>query len=70
MEDEKKKIRIVSPAKCIDKVQVDFAEKFLQDHGFIVEVGTYALGQEHYFSGSIQERLSDFQEALDDRTVT
>lgn len=64
-----KKIRIVSPAKHIDQVHVDFAENFLQRHGFEIEIGTYALGQDHYFSGTIQERLSDFQYALDDPSV-
>lgn len=64
-----KKIRIVSPAKSIDQLHVDFAENFLEQHGFEVEIGTYALGQDHYFSGTIQERLSDFQFALDDPSI-
>lgn len=64
-----KKIRIVSPAKYIEQKPVDFAEEFLQKSGFDVEIGTYALGQDHYFSGSIEERLSDFQFALDDPSV-
>ncbi len=64
-----KKIRIVSPAKSIDQLHVDFAENFLEQHGFEIEIGTYALGQDHYFSGTIQERLSDFQYALDDPSI-
>jgi len=64
-----KKIRIVSPAKSIDQVHVDFAENFLEEHGFEIEIGTYALGQDHYFSGTVQERLSDFQYALDDPSI-
>jgi muramoyltetrapeptide carboxypeptidase len=69
MEDEKKKIRIVSPAKQIEEKQVVFAKDFLEKHGFIVEISAHALGQYHYFSGTINERLSDFQEALDDPSV-
>lgn len=64
-----KKIRIVSPAKYIDQLPVDFATDFLVEKGFDVEIGTYALGQDHYFSGTIEERLSDFQFALDDPSV-
>lgn len=64
-----KKIRIVSPAKHIDQLPVDFATDFLVEKGFDVEIGAYALGQDHYFSGTIEERLSDFQFALDDPSV-
>ena len=58
-----KKIRIVSPAKYIEQHPIDVAEDFLTEKGFDIEIGTYALGQDHYFSGSIEERLSDFQYA-------
>jgi len=64
-----KKIRIVSPAKYIDQSPIDFAEEFLTENGFDVEIGTYALGQHHYFSGTVEERLSDFQYAIDDPSV-
>ncbi|MDA7803731.1 LD-carboxypeptidase [Crocinitomix sp.] len=64
-----KKIRILSPAKQIDQIHVDFAEEFLQKNHFDVEIGTYALGQDHYFSGTIEERLSDFQYAINDPSV-
>ncbi len=64
-----KKIRLVSPAKHIDQHEVDFAENFLKDSGFSVEIGTYALGVHNYFSGTIEERKSDFQFALNDPTV-
>lgn len=64
-----KKIRIVSPAKSIEKPAVDFAVGYLQKNGFSVEIADHALGQHHYFSGTEAERLSDFQNALDDPTV-
>jgi len=64
-----KKIRLVSPAKHIEQHEVDFAENFLTDSGFDVEIGTYALGVHNYFSGTVEERLSDFQFALNDPTV-
>lgn len=64
-----KKIRIVSPAKVIDKELVDYAVDFLQKNNFEVEVSKNALGKNNYFSGTDAERLADFQEALDDETL-
>jgi len=64
-----KKIRIVSPAKVIEKECVDFAVDFLRKNNFEVEVSKNALGKNSYFSGTDDERLADFQEALDDETV-
>jgi len=63
------KIRIVSPAKSIEKEHIDFSVKFLKEHNFEVEVSNNCLGQYHYFSGTDEERLIDFQEALDDDSV-
>lgn len=63
------KIRIVSPAKAIEKEHVEFSKNFLESNGFDVEISTHCLGNHHYFSGTDSERLLDFQEALDDNTV-
>jgi muramoyltetrapeptide carboxypeptidase len=63
------KIRIVSPAKAIEKEHVDFAKTFLESNDFEVEISTHCLGKNHYFSGTDQERLSDFQDALNDKSV-
>ena len=60
------KIMIVSPAKAIEQDKVHFAKHFLEKKGFVVEIGKNCLGQHHYFSGSVAERLHDFQTALDD----
>ena len=64
-----KKVRIVAPAKNIEEVHIDNAKQFLREKGFEVEIGTYTLGKHHYFSGTIAERLSDFQFALDDPSI-
>lgn len=64
-----KKIRIISPAKQIPIDAINFAKSFLEEQKFIVEVGENALGQHHYFSGTYQARLGDFQAALDDPSV-
>ncbi len=62
-------IRIVSPAKSIEKEHIDFAVNFLEDHNFNVEVSSNCLGGYHYFSGTDTERLADFQNALNDIKV-
>ena len=64
-----KKIRIISPAKSIDKKHIDFAKDWLEKKGFEVSVGKYATGQFHYFSGSDAERLYDMQEAINEPSI-
>ena len=63
------KIRIVAPAKTIDKSFVFFAKNLLEEKGYIVEIGDNCLGSFHFFSGTTHERTSDFQNALDDDSV-
>ena len=63
------RIRIVAPAKTIDKSSVDFAKKVLEEKGYHVEISKNCLGSFHFFSGTIHERLNDFQEALDDTSI-
>lgn len=60
------KIRIVSPAKQIAPKLLEAASDFLKKRGFEVEIAPHAGGEHNYFSGTIEERLSDFQAALDD----
>jgi len=63
------KVRIVSPAKSIEKEHIDFSVKFLKENNFDVEISANCLGEYHYFSGTDEERISDFQNALDDDSV-
>ncbi len=63
------KIRIVAPAKAIEKSHIEFAKKFLETNGFNVEISANCVGNHHYFSGTDAERHADFQEALDDKSV-
>lgn len=60
-------IVIVAPAKAIEATHVHFAQNFLQNAGFRVEISPNCLGSYHYFSGTVTERLNDFQWALDHR---
>lgn len=63
------KIRIVAPAKAIEAHLISTAENRLIDAGFSVEIAEHCTGSYHYFSGTVSERLADFQAALDDETV-
>lgn len=58
-------IAIVAPAKSIEASHVYFAQSFFENAGYQVVIGPHCLGQYHYFSGSEEERLRDFQWALD-----
>lgn len=62
-------IEILAPAKAIEQEHVDFAKKTLEESGFRVRISDNCLGQHNYFSGTISERLSDFQRAIDDEEV-
>ena len=62
-------IAIVSPAKAIEHEYVSFAKEKMEALGYKVIIGKHALGRHLYFSGTIPERLSDFQEALDNPDV-
>ncbi|TNE76542.1 MAG: LD-carboxypeptidase [Bacteroidetes bacterium] len=60
-------IRIVAPAKSIEATYVDHAAALLTESGYRVKVSEHCLGSYNYFSGTLKDRLSDFQEALDDQ---
>ena len=62
-------ISILAPAKSIDKSIVDYATDFLVQRGFRVKVSAYCTGRHHYYSGTDEERISDFQSAIDDSGV-
>ncbi|MFT5858297.1 MAG: muramoyltetrapeptide carboxypeptidase [Flavobacteriaceae bacterium] len=62
-------IALVAPAKSIDKETITNARAFFEDAGFRVLVTSNCLGEYHYFSGTIGERLSDFQSVIDNPEV-
>ena len=62
-------ICITAPAKAIEASAVLYAKDFLEQQGYRVRISEHCLGRHHYFSGTDQERLSDFQQALDDPEV-
>lgn len=62
-------IEIVAPAKAIEREHVHFTKNFLEKAGFRVRISEHCLGRNNYFSGTVAERLHDFQLAIDDPEV-
>jgi len=62
-------IALVAPAKAIEQEFVLFAKQKMEAYGYNVLIGENALGRSNYFSGTVTERLFDFQEALDNPEV-
>lgn len=62
-------IAIVAPAKSIDKELVLNAAKFFEANGFEVQISAHCTGESHYFSGTDEERTSDFQKVIDNPKV-
>lgn len=62
-------IYITAPAKAIDAECVHFAQAFFEKKGYRVLISDHCLGEYNYFSGTDNERLSDFQKGLDNPEV-
>lgn len=58
-------IYITAPAKFMDPQAVSYAKKYLEQNGFKVLISKNCLGKHHYFSGTDEERLLDFQFGID-----
>jgi muramoyltetrapeptide carboxypeptidase len=57
-------IYIPAPAKAIEETSVLAAKKTLETWGLNVRIAPHCLGRSHYFSGSDEQRLADFQDGL------
>ena len=62
-------IYITAPAKAIEETSVLAAKNTLETWGLNVRIAPHCLGRYHYFSGSDEERLADFQDGLDDPSI-
>jgi muramoyltetrapeptide carboxypeptidase len=62
-------IAIVCPAGYLPAEKAQTCIQVLKDWGFNVKVGKTLGHQFNYFAGTDQERLEDFQQALDDDSV-
>ncbi len=59
-------IGIVSPAKSIPEKTIVNAKRIIGDLGFRVKMGRNTISVFHQFAGTDDERVTDFQEMLDD----
>ena len=62
-------IYITAPAKAIEETSVLAAKNTLETWGLNVRIAPHCLGRYHYFSGSDEQRLADFQDGLDDPSI-
>lgn len=62
-------IEIVAPAKAIEPELIFKARELFESRGFTVKISPNCMGSYHYFSGTIDERRKDFQEAIDNPEV-
>ncbi len=62
-------IRIVAPASIVKKESVDKATEVLSELGYQITLGKHIFSEYNQFAGSDAERLSDFQDAIDDHNV-
>lgn len=63
------KIAIVSPASIINPDYVEGAADTLRRQGWIPVIYPHALGRHGSYSGSVEERLNDLREALNDPSI-
>ncbi len=63
------KVAIVSPSSKIDKHFLKGAKQRLESWGLKVVMGKHAAGSSGRYAGSIPQRLSDLQAAMDDKNV-
>lgn len=62
-------VAIVSPSRAIFKDQIQEAVKVFQTWGLQVVYGNSLYNKSGYFAGSDEERLTEFQEMIDDPTI-
>jgi muramoyltetrapeptide carboxypeptidase len=63
------KIRFVSPASTPERERVEKAAEILISWGFEVDFGAHAFDVFHYFAGTDEQRLADFNDAVRDPKV-
>lgn len=64
------KAMIIAPSGIVPAHSMDTAVKTLQKWGMKVSLGTHVYASNSVFAGSDGERCSDFQQALDDSTIS
>ncbi|MDR2840920.1 MAG: LD-carboxypeptidase [Paludibacter sp.] len=62
-------IRIVSPGGAIDNNLICEASQVISNMGYTLSIGKYATGKYGRYSGTVNQRCADLQNALDDPQV-
>ncbi len=62
-------IAIVAPAGKINKEQVIPAAEWLGSQDYRIQLGDFVFDQHHQFAGTDQNRITDFQKAIDDSEI-
>lgn len=62
-------VRIISTARKIEAEKVEEAKKLIESWGLRVSYGEHLLGSHHQFSGSLEQRVYDLQQAINDPLV-
>jgi muramoyltetrapeptide carboxypeptidase len=62
-------VRILCTARSADERQLQPAQKLLESWGLQVSFGNTIGKKEHQFGGTKEERLADFQQAIDDPEI-
>lgn len=62
-------IAIIAPAKKIEKEYIEFAVQIFENWGYKVLISPHCIGENNYFSGTIAERTSDLQWAIDHKEI-
>ncbi len=63
------KVVILSTARKISEAEILPAKQELESWGLTVVLGVHLFGEDNQFSGTTEERVSDFQNALDNESV-
>lgn len=63
------KIAIISPASAVNPSYIDGACHVLEQWGYVPVLGKHCKGKTGYFSGTTEERINDFKEALHNREI-
>ncbi len=63
------KVAIVAPAGKVDKDSLEYGLEVLRSWGLIPVLGKYVYDNTDYFSSTLENRLADFQWALDNEEV-
>lgn len=63
------KVCILAPARKIAECELKSSILLFESYGLIVELGKNIFKQYHQFAGTDQERVSDFQEALNNPDI-